>query len=637
MVAKKLVFILCLFLNVLYRAAPTQEEVVERLYYTCKVWGYLKYHHSNITAFNSNYPPVDWDDALIASLDGIMSATSHASFHDSLNILVNKAGSFLPFIDYWGFRGDSFSTKDFSWFQDPFISSICKSKLEETKSQFKNQAIGYFYFSPFTPFIRFDKKFYNDSNPNERLRLLALFRYWNLIEYTYQYKPLLNPSWNQTLKQYITEILEAKSHLQYILIMKRLTTAINDSKALFEQPDFNRFIGDAYLPFKFRYIEGKTILINKPDSISNLQIGDELVMIEEQPINMLREYYRTYTIGANAAANERNIDEYLSRGNAGFTYLTFKDDKGQSVYIQANRTKDNWIYNLNIPITRPIYDTNLIDGCTFGIIDYRNIQRRDLNTENLERIWHKDAWIIDLRGSTYTGVEDFLIHYIFNDYKEYYFYRIPNLSIPGEFFSEKVYYDGYTKPPRPRFNGKIILLVDEYTKGRAEYDAMSLLVRENVMVIGSTTDGSGSNKLAHVYLPGNIYTTYTFEGAQNKAKKSYYSTGVPIDSFKRPSISDIRLGKDVLLEAALKCENAKLNISKDNILSFNLFPNPASDRIRIVIPLNLKLEYNIYNTIGKIIKQGKLANEETEIFVENFPRGLYIFQAGNFQSKFIKE
>ena len=76
-----------------------QEEVVERLYHTCKVWGYLKYHHSNITVYSKSNPAVDWDEALLSSLNGIMTAYDKPSFRDSLNVLLFKAGALNPYID----------------------------------------------------------------------------------------------------------------------------------------------------------------------------------------------------------------------------------------------------------------------------------------------------------------------------------------------------------------------------------------------------------------------------------------------------------------------------------------------------------------------------------------------------------
>ena len=39
--------------------------------------------------------------------------------------------------------------------------------------------------------------------PNAEYRLLALFRYWNVINYFFPYKHLIGDSWNTVLTRYI--------------------------------------------------------------------------------------------------------------------------------------------------------------------------------------------------------------------------------------------------------------------------------------------------------------------------------------------------------------------------------------------------------------------------------------------------
>ena len=637
---RRILLLTCLFYFSTHSTAQIpQVELVERLYHTCKVWGYLKYHHSNLTAYNKLYPPVDWDDALLSSLNGIMIAKDKPSFQDSLNVLLFKAGPLIPYIDYWVNRGDSFKTKDFSWMNDnTYLTKEIKDTLSKIRNLFKNQAIGYLSFSIWSPFIRFDNKYHDSLNPSPNLRLLALFRYWNLIEYTYHNKPSLSPSWNEVLKNTLNELLEVKSTEQYVFIMKKMTTNLRDSRAHFRQPLYDSFIGNSYLPFKFRFIDGKTIVTNKPDSITSVNIGDEVTLIEEQPIGMVREFFRPYAEGANSTAIERNIDEMICKGNTGFTFITLKKANGQSYAYRAYRSIANFTYFQNLPKTKSLYDTTLSDGCSVGIIDFRKIIKNELNTETLESIWYQDAWILDFRGNSFIRFEDFFIRYIYNDYKEYYFSRELNPSIPGEFYSMKTYYDSFTIFKTPRYSKKIILLVDEYTQRYSEQFALYFLERENVMVIGSTTDGAGAKQLADIYLPGKIYTTYTYAEAQNKSKKPYYKIGVPLDTFVRTTIEDIRLGRDVVLEAALKCTNTKLGVSQGNeMTSFQIYPNPFVDNLIIENPYNKSQDYSIYNMLGKQVGLGKLTNGKNLLSIENLSKGFYIIQIENSSFKLTKE
>lgn len=642
---QRILLLACLFFfsAKIFSQVP-QEEVIERLYHTCKVWGYFKYHHSNITAYNINYPPVDWDDALLSSLNGIMTAKDKPSFQDSFNKLLFKPGPLIPYIDYWVNRGDSIKTKDFSWMSDNnYLTNEVKDTLLKIRSLFKNQTIGYFSWSdeppPFyTPFIKFDNKYSTETNPSHLVQILGLFRYWNLIEYTYQFKPLISPSWNEILKKTLKEILEVKSTEEYVFVMKKLTANSRDSRAEFRQPLYDSFIGNSYLPFKLRYIDGKTIVTNKPDSIHEISIGDEVILIEEQPMGMVRDFYRTYAEGANSAAIERNIDEVICRGRKGYTFMTLKKTNGQSYSYKAFRSKENYLYFQNLPKTKSIYDTVLKEGCSFGIIDLRRTISNELTVEKIQTIWDKDAWILDLRGIPFIQFESFLIHFVYNGYKEYYFTREPNLLIPGEFYSQITIYDGYTNPKEPRYDKKIILLVDEYTQKSGEYDALCFMEREDVIVIGSTTDGAGAAKLAHVYLPGNIYTTYTFNGAQNKQKQPYYKIGVPLDMFVRPTVEDIRLGRDVVLEAALKCTNTRLNINQSNEnISFQIYPNPFINELVVENKKSKTKEYVIYNMLGIQVAQGNLIYGKNFLNLDYLSNGVYLIRIENYSFKLTKE
>lgn len=630
--------LLCLYLILIIKidAQVSQDELVDRLYHTCKVWGYLKYHHSQVTSLS-----IDWDLILIERLNGIKLAPNQSAFKDSLNLLLVDAGPLIDYVDYWGYRGDSIIlNKDFSWFDDPYLSQSVKDTLYKIKSIFKNQSIGYFTFNDRLqlPFIQFDNKFYLESDfPEENKRLLAIYRYWNIVEYVYQYKNNTSKDWNLVLKQYLKEILNIKTKEEYAFLFKKFTKCINDSRGSMYSPIYDSVVGKAFMPFKVRYLEGKTIIINKSELIKEFSIGDEITHYEEIPIDMLRNTYRELVEGANSASIERNIDDMITRGIEDKFQVTIKKANGQSIVYSGRRSIDNIDIINNVPKTRPIYDTTLGNGCSFGIIDLRVIKPDELNTENIEKIWYKDAWILDLRGIPFVTFESFLIRYIFNDYKEYYFIKEPNLQIPGEFYSRKYYYNDYVIHKTPRYDKKIILLVDEYTRKEAEYFALCFKERENIKVIGSTTDASGTNKIAYIYLPGKIFTTMTYNGVYSYNKESYYPLGIKPDIYIKPSIASIRLGKDDVLAEALKCENIKLNLNQiTNENQLQIFPNPFINQLHCDNNKLEKQEYSICNLLGVEVKTGILFSGRNILNLEELSSGIYIFKSGNFNIKLSK-
>jgi hypothetical protein len=76
----------------------------------------------------------------------------------------------------------------------------------------------------------------------------------------------------------------------------------------------------------------------------------------------------------------------------------------------------------------------------------------------------------------------------------------------------------------------------------------------------------------------------------------------------------------------------KVTSLKDNSLdiSLSLFPNPSNGIIQLTIsnPLQLNLNYSVYNTIGQLVKEKKIANSvylNEYVDLSFLPKGNYLF------------
>ncbi len=70
------------------------------------------------------------------------------------------------------------------------------------------------------------------------------------------------------------------------------------------------------------------------------------------------------------------------------------------------------------------------------------------------------------------------------------------------------------------------------------------------------------------------------------------------------------------------------DISTDKF-DINLFPNPTLNIINIKTSEFKNLSYNISDTNGKLLKEGKLVSENTEISVNRLPAAVYFFTITN--------
>jgi len=99
------------------------------------------------------------------------------------------------------------------------MSDDLKTKIPEIYS---NRHQGESYYIAMTPgvgnpqFIH-ENAYANMSYPDAGFRLLALYRYWNMIHYFFPNKYLTDKDWNNVLREYIPVFISAANRLEYEL------------------------------------------------------------------------------------------------------------------------------------------------------------------------------------------------------------------------------------------------------------------------------------------------------------------------------------------------------------------------------------------------------------------------------------
>jgi len=78
-----------------FAQTPTLQQ---KLYYTCKVWGFVKYFHSNVSTCG-----VNWDSVLVSVLPSIESAATSGAFNDALDTMLAAAGPMALSTTYFNY------------------------------------------------------------------------------------------------------------------------------------------------------------------------------------------------------------------------------------------------------------------------------------------------------------------------------------------------------------------------------------------------------------------------------------------------------------------------------------------------------------------------------------------------------
>ncbi|MCX6223704.1 MAG: GEVED domain-containing protein, partial [Bacteroidia bacterium] len=530
--------------------SQTTPDYYNRLFYLCKAWGHAKYFHTQIAK-----GLVNWDDKLLAALPAVKNATTDAEFSAVVLQMLNSAGimgtstAALPDIP-----NDLNLNPDRSWIDNPVFSEAVRLILKDIQQKFRPQTNVYVgRAGAGNPDFDNDNQYYTSSNyPDEGLRLLALFRYWNMYHYFYPYKYLMDQPWDATLVEFIPRMLLAANEIEFHLGLKELTTRVNDTHAIFSSPVYNSWKGGYYPPFLVRFIGNETVITKVLPGTANVSAGDVVREIDGKDIYQLRNDLRKYGYGSNNPAIEGSLNALILAGNAGTSQITVFN--GTTTHTESF-TRDNLNYS-NLQVNdSPVWKTTPKDGCTFGIVDMARLEVADVPTM-FSALWNTNAIIFDIRnypkGTLWT-----LVNYLFPGPIHIADFTTPDNTYPGRLFWKSVSIGTGTSNP---YKGKVILLFDDRTISQAEYTCMGLSLFPDAIKIGSQTLGADGN-VSYIYLPGNGYAYMTGLGTFYPDRTPTQRIGIVPDYVVHPTIEGIRAEKDELMEFALNC--ALLNTHPD--------------------------------------------------------------------------
>jgi hypothetical protein len=137
----KLIKLIILFSFTVNYAQNNSEDYYNNLFYTCKVWGYLKYFHTSLADGKIN-----WDDVLLNNLPNLKNVVSKQEFNDYLALYFNEVGEMqtpttLPPVVSEDLRYNL----NTDWFVNDSFSSNTTSFLQDIQNKFRPRTNYYTY------------------------------------------------------------------------------------------------------------------------------------------------------------------------------------------------------------------------------------------------------------------------------------------------------------------------------------------------------------------------------------------------------------------------------------------------------------------------------------------------------------
>jgi len=587
----------------------------QRLYHACKAWGHVKYYHTEVA--NGN---VNWDSVLLVSANSFKTAPDNAAFNDSLLVMINKAGVMATSAVLMPVMVDSIcNNTDMSWINSQPFSTEVRAALDTIRARFRPQShvlVGEAWAGG-NPTFDADNKFYSEEDyPNESKRILALFRYWNIINYFYPYKKIMDQNWDTTLVEFVPQIVPANTALSYHLAFREFTNRINDSHSYMFSPTYNSWNGRIYPPFLARYIENKMVITYVMPTVTDIHIGDVITKMDGIEIDHYRDSLRKYAHGSNDVEIESNLNQLVMKGTKGGFQITVSNGVNENTFTLMRDTTYNDYIIANNNVNPTWKDTLLNNDCRFGIVDMAKLQTTDVLTM-FNNLWDTDAIIFDIRNYP-NGTLWNIVNSLFESPIHIANFTYPDIKFPGrQYWGEEHIGTGMSSP----YNGKIILLFDERTQSQAEYTCMGLEQFPGALKIGSTTSAADGN-VALIYLPGKIGAYATFLGTYYPDYTPTQRVGIIPDIEVLPTILGIRSGRDEVMETALNCN--LVNVKTEKMGDLKIYPNPATNVISYELPANEPATIEIYDLMGVRCSITKSVASNGSIDVSGLKSGVYL-------------
>ncbi len=413
--------------------------------------------------------------------------------------------------------------------------------------------LGAFWDNPFfgTPY---------KENISDDEKLAGLSRFWSECKYNFVYfDKLTDLNWDSIYFAYLPQIRQTRNTMEYFKVLQRFSAELKDGHTRVEAPND---LLDELLDrpaIDTRLVEDKVVITNVVDkelSKMGLRPGLEVVAVDGVPVKVYAESRVEPYVGASTEQGREQLvySFYLLCGaKSAPVRLTLRDGNANQFDVNLTRRWRSFVPAQAVRLQMLKDRVAYMELRTFG--DNRIVSVFD---SLFDQINNARGLIIDLRensGGNSDPAFTILSYFVDTTFTavtvkqpEYApWRRSQGLGPRWETSSWS-----QVANERRQFRKPIVVLIGPATGSASEDFVAAFDALKRGKTIGEPTAGSTGQPI-WFSLPGGIVGQVCTNRTAFADGREYVGVGIHPDVVVRPTVADIRSGRDPVLETALRC------------------------------------------------------------------------------------
>lgn len=393
--------------------------------------------------------------------------------------------------------------------------------------------------------------------PSEEYRLLALYRFWNVINYFYPYTHLTDKPWATVLTDFIPRFMTNTSALEYDTTVAEMVARMQDSHgSVSGLQDLDAHLGMFAPPLRLASAGGRLAVVDivdaAPAAAPAFARGDVIVAINGEPVEK-----RVAALAALRALSTRQAayafiyPSTLRGAKDSAISLRVEGPDGGVRTVEATRSVPLSRIAGMMPRTTPPFRV-MPNG--YGYIDLARLPLADAQ-KALDTVMNTPAVIFDMRGYPNGTAWALAPRLAAKPRVTAALFRRPLQSGLG--FDDARDAPAYTFEQKlpdaqgARYPGKVVMLINEFAISQSEHTCLFFESATDVTFVGSPTNGANGD-VTNLVLPGNIYVNFTGHDVRHADGRQLQRVGIQPHITVEMTPKSIADGRDEVLDAAVK-------------------------------------------------------------------------------------